>query len=157
MGYVKRQIFCLPWLMHVLGPAYEFAQLGYSFDPFMSVQYYSLASQNGEMEADMALSKWFLCGADGCFAANEDLAYTFADKAARKGLPSAEVSTDSCLILGRALTPVPVCSGLLCVRFQSLQGCRLADFVFVQRAWHRDDQGSRCCDAMVHSGESDRF
>ena len=26
------------------------------------MQYYSLASQKGEVEADMALSKWFLCG-----------------------------------------------------------------------------------------------
>jgi len=38
----------------------------------------------------MALSKWFLCGAEGAFDKDETLAYTFADKAARKGLPSAE-------------------------------------------------------------------
>ena len=38
----------------------------------------------------MALSKWFLCGADGAFEKDESLAYTFAEKAARKGLPSAE-------------------------------------------------------------------
>ena len=44
----------------------------------------------GEVEADMALSKWFLCGADGAFEKDEALAYTFAEKAARKGLPSAE-------------------------------------------------------------------
>jgi TPR repeat protein len=56
----------------------------------LSVQYYSLASQQGEIEADMALSKWFLCGAEGAFNKDETLAYTFAEKAARKGLPSAE-------------------------------------------------------------------
>ena len=38
----------------------------------------------------MALSKWFLCGAEGAFEKDEALAYTFAEKAARKGLPSAE-------------------------------------------------------------------
>lgn len=38
----------------------------------------------------MALSKWFLCGAEGAFEKDEGLAYTFAEKAARKGLPSAE-------------------------------------------------------------------
>ena len=38
----------------------------------------------------MALSKWFLCGAEGAFDKDESLAYTFAEKAARKGLPSAE-------------------------------------------------------------------
>ncbi|PWN47968.1 HCP-like protein [Violaceomyces palustris] len=72
------------------GWSYEYAQLDCPFDPLLSVQYYSLASQGGEIEADMALSKWFLCGAEGCFEKNEGLAFTFADKAARKGLASAE-------------------------------------------------------------------
>lgn len=73
-----------------LGHAYEFAIPPFPFDPLLSVQYYSLASQQGEVEADMALSKWFLCGAEGAFEKDENLAYTFAEKAARKGLPSAE-------------------------------------------------------------------
>ena len=73
-----------------LGHAYEFAEPPFSFDPLLSVQYYSLASQQGEVEADMALSKWFLCGAEGAFERDEGLAWTFAEKAARKGLPSAE-------------------------------------------------------------------
>jgi hypothetical protein len=38
----------------------------------------------------MALSKWFLCGSEGTFEKDEELAYTFAEKAARKALPSAE-------------------------------------------------------------------
>ncbi|KAH7906763.1 HCP-like protein [Hygrophoropsis aurantiaca] len=73
-----------------LGHAYEFAQPPFPFDALLSVQYYSLASQQGEIEADMALSKWFLCGAEGSFEKDEALAYTFAEKAARKELPSAE-------------------------------------------------------------------
>ncbi|KAI8969754.1 hypothetical protein BD414DRAFT_502548 [Trametes punicea] len=73
-----------------LGHAYEFATPPFPFDPLLSVQYYSLASQQGEIEADMALSKWFLCGAEGAFDKDEGLAWTFAEKAARKGLPSAE-------------------------------------------------------------------
>lgn len=73
-----------------LGHAYEFAIPPFPFDPLLSVQYYSLASQQGEVDADMALSKWFLCGAEGAFEKDEHLAYTFAEKAARKGLPSAE-------------------------------------------------------------------
>ncbi|KAI0001217.1 hypothetical protein BJV77DRAFT_973060 [Russula vinacea] len=44
-----------------LGHSYEFAQPPFPFDALLSVQYYSLASQQGEFEADMALSKWFLC------------------------------------------------------------------------------------------------
>ncbi|KAI9451956.1 hypothetical protein F5148DRAFT_1301022 [Russula earlei] len=73
-----------------LGHAYEFAQPPFPFDALLSVQYYSLASQQGEIEADMALSKWFLCGSEGAFDKDESLAFTFAEKAARKGLPSAE-------------------------------------------------------------------
>ncbi|KAF8137269.1 HCP-like protein [Boletus edulis] len=73
-----------------LGHAYEFATPPFPFEALLSVQYYSLASQQGEVEADMALSKWFLCGAEGAFEKDESLAFTFAEKAARKGLPSAE-------------------------------------------------------------------
>lgn len=35
------------------GFSYEYATLGCLFDPLLSVQYYALASQNGEVEADM--------------------------------------------------------------------------------------------------------
>lgn len=73
-----------------LGHSYEFASPPFPFDALLSVQYYSLASQQGETEADMALSKWFLCGSEGAFEKDEGLAWTFAEKAARKGLPSAE-------------------------------------------------------------------
>jgi hypothetical protein len=75
-----------------LGHAYEFASPPtlFPFDPLLSVQYYSLASQQGEVEADMALSKWFLCGAEGSFEKDEGLAFTFAEKAAKRGLSSAE-------------------------------------------------------------------
>ena len=51
-----------PAAQYKLGHAYEFAEPPFGFDPLLSVQYYSLASQAGEVEADMALSKWFLCG-----------------------------------------------------------------------------------------------
>ncbi|KAF8884266.1 hypothetical protein CPB84DRAFT_1636140, partial [Gymnopilus junonius] len=91
-----------PVAQYKLGHAYEFAEPPFPFDPLLSVQYYSLASQQGEVEADMALSKWFLCGSGGAalsqqgqpvtggFEKDEGLALTFAEKAARKGLPSAE-------------------------------------------------------------------
>jgi len=72
-----------------MGWCYEYSQITCPFDPLLSVEYYSLASQQGESEADMALSKWFLCGSEGYFSANEPLAVTFAEKAARKGLGSA--------------------------------------------------------------------
>lgn len=79
-----------------LGHAYEYAQPPFPFDPLLSVQYYSLASQQGEPEADMALSKWFLCGSPDTdvpgtgFDKDEALALTFAEKATKNGLPSAQ-------------------------------------------------------------------
>lgn len=76
---------CLSQAQYKCGWMYEHAACGAAYDPLLSVQWYSLASQGGEIEADMALSKWFLCGADGHFARNEKLARTFAEKAARKG------------------------------------------------------------------------
>ncbi|EGF98662.1 uncharacterized protein MELLADRAFT_73559 [Melampsora larici-populina 98AG31] len=72
-----------------MGWLYEYSQLSCPFDPLLSVEYYTSASKQGEIEADMALSKWFLCGAEGYFSPNESLAVTFADKAARRNLPSA--------------------------------------------------------------------
>ncbi|TEB18322.1 HCP-like protein [Coprinellus micaceus] len=85
-----------------LGHAYEFADPPFYFDPLLSVQYYSLASQGGEVEADMALSKWFLCGSAGSsvgskreaergggFEKDEGLALTFAQKASGRNLSSA--------------------------------------------------------------------
>jgi TPR repeat protein len=73
-----------------LGCSYEFAQPPFPFDPLLSLQYYSFASQQGVAEADMALSRWFLCGAEGDFEKDDSLAFIFAKKAARKGLPKAE-------------------------------------------------------------------
>ncbi|KAJ3971364.1 HCP-like protein [Lentinula raphanica] len=73
-----------------LGHAYEFASDGFEFDALRSVEWYSRASQGGEVEADMALSKWFLCGSRGGFEKDEQLARIFAEKAARRGLASAE-------------------------------------------------------------------
>ena len=99
--HLERAAFLhFPAAQYKLGHAYEFAEPPFPFDPLLSVQYYSLASEQGESEADMALSKWFLCGSNGAagrpgggeggFDKDEALALTFADKAAKKGLPSAE-------------------------------------------------------------------
>ena len=57
----------VPAAQYKLGHAYEFVEPPFPFDPFLSVQY-SLASEQGESEADMALSKWFLCGSSGAAA-----------------------------------------------------------------------------------------
>ncbi|KAK0192466.1 HCP-like protein [Armillaria mellea] len=79
-----------PPAQYKLAHAYEFAQYPWQFDALQSVEWYSKASQAGEVEADMALSKWFLCGSEGAFEKDEGLAWVFAERAAKRGLPSAE-------------------------------------------------------------------
>jgi len=73
-----------------MGAAYELCQLGCDFDPALSLHYNALAAKQGEPEADMAISKWFLCGYDGTFEKNEELAFTYAQRAAQTGLATAE-------------------------------------------------------------------
>lgn len=73
-----------------MGSAYELGSLGCEFSPGLSVHYNALASKQGEAEADMALSKWFLVGSEGLFPKNEELAYTHAERASQSGLATAE-------------------------------------------------------------------
>lgn len=82
LGFAKAQL--------KMGSAYELCSLGCDFNPTLSMHYNALASRQGEPEADMAISKWFLCGHEGEFAKNEELAYEYAQRAAQAGLATAE-------------------------------------------------------------------
>ncbi|OCK78563.1 hypothetical protein K432DRAFT_406358 [Lepidopterella palustris CBS 459.81] len=82
LGFAKAQL--------KMGAAYELCTLGCDFNPAFSMHYNALASRQGEAEADMAISKWFLCGYEGEFAKNEELAYRYALQAAQQGLATAE-------------------------------------------------------------------
>ncbi|KAF9912623.1 hypothetical protein EC991_010049 [Linnemannia zychae] len=75
-----------------LGYCYEYGSLGCPIDPFLSVQHYERAVMSGDSngEAEMALSGWYLSGADNCFAADDRLAFHYASKAAEKNLPKAQ-------------------------------------------------------------------
>jgi TPR repeat protein len=73
-----------------MGSAYELGSLGCDFNPALSMHYNALASKQGEAEADMALSKWFLVGSEGILPKNEELSYTYAQRAAHSGLATAE-------------------------------------------------------------------
>lgn len=73
-----------------MGSAYELCQLGCDFSPALSLHYNALAAKQGEADAEMAISKWFLCGYDGVFDKNEELAFTYARRAAQSGLATAE-------------------------------------------------------------------
>jgi TPR repeat protein len=82
LGFAKAQL--------KMGSAYELCSLGCEFNPTLSLHYNALASRQGEAEGDMAISKWFLCGHEGEFAKNEELAYQYAQRAAMAGLATAE-------------------------------------------------------------------
>ncbi|PCH36856.1 HCP-like protein [Wolfiporia cocos MD-104 SS10] len=73
-----------------LGRAYELAEDPFPFDALHSVQFYELASRQGDPQGDMALSKWFLSGCEDVFDKDEVLAYELAERAAEKGLPAAQ-------------------------------------------------------------------
>lgn len=73
-----------------MGSAYELCQLGCEFDPTLSLHYNALAARQGEAEAEMSISKWFLCGYEGLFEKNEDLAFKYARRAASSSLATAE-------------------------------------------------------------------
>ncbi|KAJ9658923.1 hypothetical protein H2201_007573 [Coniosporium apollinis] len=82
LGFAKAQL--------KMGSAHELCTLGCEFSPELSLHYNALAARQGEPEAEMAISKWFLCGYEGVFEKNEELAYTYARRAAQAGLPTAE-------------------------------------------------------------------
>lgn len=82
LGYGKAQL--------KMGSAYELCLLGCDFNPTLSLHYNRLAANQGEAEAEMAISKWFLCGYEGVFMKNEDLAFEYAKRAAQQEFPTAE-------------------------------------------------------------------
>lgn len=82
LGFAKAQL--------KMGQAYELCQLGCEFDPALSLHYNALAARQGESEADMAISKWFLCGYEGVFEKNEELAFRYAKRAAQLKMATAE-------------------------------------------------------------------
>ncbi|MCJ1358117.1 MAG: hypothetical protein MMC33_008115 [Icmadophila ericetorum] len=83
-----------------MGLAYELGQLGCNFDPVLSLHYCHLASRQGEPEAEMAISKWFLSGYEGVFSKNEEIAYNYAQRAAQSGLATAEFAMGYFLEVG---------------------------------------------------------
>ncbi|QSZ28589.1 hypothetical protein DSL72_003088 [Monilinia vaccinii-corymbosi] len=82
LGFAKAQL--------KMAQAYELCLFGCEFDPALSLHYNALAARQGEPEADMAISKWFLCGYECVFEKNEELAYTFAQRAAETEMATAE-------------------------------------------------------------------
>ena len=64
--------YCIPPLRPCAVQPWTRVRVG---DALFGIQYHLLANQQGNVEADMALSRWFLCGAEGAFDMAEDLAF----------------------------------------------------------------------------------
>ncbi|KAJ4291583.1 hypothetical protein N0V88_006182 [Collariella sp. IMI 366227] len=73
-----------------MGQAYELSQLGCDFNPAYSLHYYGLAARQGQPEASLGVSRWFLFGYEDLFPKNEQLAFKYANDAATAGLATGE-------------------------------------------------------------------
>ncbi|KAI4861234.1 hypothetical protein F4820DRAFT_434378 [Hypoxylon rubiginosum] len=82
LGFAKAQL--------KMGQAYELCQLGCDFNPALSLHYYGLAAKQGQPEACLGVSRWFLFGYEGTFTKNEGLAFKYAQLAAKAKLPTGE-------------------------------------------------------------------
>lgn len=81
-GFIKAQL--------KMGQAYELCQLGCDFNPALSLHYYGLAAHQGQPEAALGVSRWFLFGYEGVFLKNEQLAFKYAEQAANAKLATGE-------------------------------------------------------------------
>lgn len=73
-----------------LGCSFEYGTMGCPIDPMESITWYSRAAMQGEEESALALSGWYLTGAEGVIKQSDIEAYLWARKAAEKGLANAE-------------------------------------------------------------------
>jgi TPR repeat protein len=88
--YLRAAELGFPPAQHQLGTAYEHGHLGLSVDPRRSIQFYAMAAERSHPEAELALSGWYLTGAEGVVVQSDEHAYTWARRAAEKGLSKAE-------------------------------------------------------------------
>lgn len=73
-----------------LGQAYEYGHLGLPLDHRSSIQWYSKAAAQGEHQAELALSGWYLTGSEGVLKQSDTEAYLWARKAASGEPPLAK-------------------------------------------------------------------
>lgn len=73
-----------------LGAAYEYGLMGLPVDARQSIIWYTRAAAQGEHQSELALSGWYLTGAEGILQQSDTEAYLWARKAAAAGLPKAE-------------------------------------------------------------------
>lgn len=73
-----------------LGQAYEYGMLGCPIDARMSIIWYTKAAAQGQHDSELALSGWYLTGAEGVLEHSDTEAYLWARKAALAEPPLAK-------------------------------------------------------------------
>ncbi|PKI84381.1 hypothetical protein MVES1_001709 [Malassezia vespertilionis] len=73
-----------------LGEAYASGTLACPIDPRTSISWHTKAANHGDGNAELALSGWYLTGADGVLQQSDAEAYLWARRAANKGVAKAE-------------------------------------------------------------------
>lgn len=73
-----------------LATAYEYGLMGCPVDPRQSIFWYTHAAAQGEHQSELALSGWYLTGAEGILQQSDTEAYLWARKAATSCLAKAE-------------------------------------------------------------------
>lgn len=73
-----------------LGQAYEYGTLGLPIDNRASITWYTKGAAQGEHSAELALSGWYLTGADNILEQSDTEAYLWARKAATSEPPLAK-------------------------------------------------------------------
>ncbi|KAL8668548.1 MAG: hypothetical protein Q9168_006830 [Polycauliona sp. 1 TL-2023] len=73
-----------------LGCGFEYGLFGCPIDPRQSIAWYSKAAVQDEHQSELALSGWYLTGAEGILQQSDTEAYLWARKAAHAGLAKAE-------------------------------------------------------------------
>lgn len=73
-----------------LGDAFANGTLACPVDARSSISWYTMAANKGMGEAELALSGWFLTGAEGILPQSDTEAYQWARRAAAKGIANAE-------------------------------------------------------------------
>lgn len=68
-----------------IGHAYEYKELGCELDPQKSISWYTAAAEQGDAEAELALSGWYWTGAIGVLRKSETEAFLWAQRAADRG------------------------------------------------------------------------
>jgi TPR repeat protein len=88
--YLKAAQFGYSPSQYKLGLCYEYGLLNLPMDSRRSIAWYSKAAEQGDPEAELALSGWYLTGAENVLKQSDKEAFLWARKAANKGLAKAE-------------------------------------------------------------------